>query len=149
MTTPKVKVLFLCTGNSARSQMAEALLNLDAGGRFEAYSAGTDPKGVHACSIRAMAELGSDISKARSKHVSEFANDRSSGKYTDRIDYVISVCDRARESCPVWPGGARRIAWSFDDPAAASGNEELQMQTFRRVRDEIRAEILKFIKSVE
>lgn len=139
MNSTKTRVLFLCTGNSARSQMAEALLRLDAGDRYESFSAGTEPKGVHPLTIVSMHEAGVDLTNARSKHIREFAN--------DRLDYIISVCDRAKESCPVWPGGAKRVAWSFDDPAAAIGDDAVKLATFRRVRDEIRAQISKFIKT--
>lgn len=134
-----ITILFICTGNSARSQMAEYLLNLDGARRFQGFSAGTDPKGVNPLTVAAMGELGVSMAGARSKHVAEFEN--------SKIDYVISVCDRAKESCPVWPGGARRIAWSFDDPAAAVGTAEERLAVFRRIRDEIRGRILQFMES--
>jgi len=117
-----LRVLILCTGNSARSQMAEGLLRRDAGDRFEVFSAGTKPGVVRAEAIAVMAELGIDLSGHRSKHVDEFAG--------ERFDYVLTVCDNAREACPVFPAGTQAMHHSFDDPA---GVEE-----FRRVRDEIR-----------
>ena len=129
----KMRVLFLCTGNSARSQMAEAWLRHETGDRCEAFSAGTHPKGVHPLARRAMAEVGVDLAGARSKGVEEFRN--------EKLDEVVTVCDRAKESCPAFPGAARSVAWSFDDPAEATGTEEERLAVFRRVRDEIRAKI--------
>jgi arsenate reductase len=123
----KKRVLFLCTGNSARSQMAEGLLRADAGERYEVFSAGTSPKGLHPQTIATMKEIGVDVSHQTSKNVAHF-----DGKH---FDYVITVCDRAKEACPVFPGSTT-IHWSFDDPADAPDEE--QPQTFRRVRDEIR-----------
>ncbi len=125
----KEKVLFLCTGNSCRSQMAEGLLRALAGDQFEAYSAGTQPKAVHPGAVRAMAELGIDIGTQRSESVD---------LYLSRdIDQVITVCDRAASDCPTFPGRARKTHWSFDDPAQAVGSAEERMGVFRRVRDEI------------
>ena len=126
---PKPKVLFLCTGNSARSQMAEGLLREMAGDRFEALSAGTHPVGVNPLAIEAMQEVGIDISKHRSKNVTDFLG--------SPIEYVITVCDRARESCPVFPGTYKFLRWSLDDPAAATGSHEDKLLAFRRIRDEI------------
>ena len=122
----KKRVLFLCTGNSARSQMAEGLLRHLAGEEFEVYSAGTNPKGLHNASIAAMNEIGIDISRHRSKALDEFLG--------QGFDYVITVCDRAKQQCPVFPG-ATPIHWGFDDPAEAP--EQQQSQAFRRARDEI------------
>jgi len=122
----KKRVLFLCTGNSVRSQMAEGLLRHLAGARFDVYSAGASPKGLHKASIAAMNEIGIDISQHRSKALEEFSG--------ERFDYVITVCDRAKQQCPVFPG-ATPIHWGFDDPAEAP--QEQQAETFRRVRDEI------------
>ena len=136
----KPKVLFLCTGNSARSQMAEGLLRRDGGSRFEALSAGIWPSHVREEAIQVMREVGTDISGHRSKSVAEFVG--------QNFDYVITVCDSARESCPVFPGRAERIHWSFDDPAAVSGSKEERLAVFRRVRDEIRAKLRSFTASV-
>src|SRR5215469_8816153 len=124
------RVLILCTGNSARSQMAEGLLRHDAGNRFVVESAGTKPSHVRPEAIAVMKELGIDISGHRSKSVDEFA-DRE-------FDYVLTVCDNAREACPVFPGHANRLHRNFEDPAAAGGTETERLAVFRRVRDEIR-----------
>ena len=124
------KVLILCTGNSARSQMAEGLLRHDADNRFVVESAGTKPSHVRPEAIAVMKELGIDISGHRSKSVEDFA-DRE-------FDYVLTVCDNAKESCPVFPGHANRLHRNFDDPAAAEGSETARLAVFRRVRDEIR-----------
>jgi arsenate reductase len=131
----KKRVLFLCTGNSARSQMAEALLPLIAGQEFEASSAGTQPVGLNPAAVQAMQELGVDISHQRSKHLEEFLG--------DEFDYVITVCDRAKETCPIFPAANKLLHWSFDDPAAAS--EDQRRDVFRRIRDEIADRISKFI----
>ena len=132
----KPRVLFLCTGNSARSQMAEGWLRHLAGERFEAFSAGTHPVGLNPGSVEAMAEVGVDISQYRSKNASEFLS--------QSFDYVITVCDRAKETCPRWSGAVRLIHWSFDDPAAVSDTTE-RRQVFRRVRDEIAASVREFL----
>ena len=126
----KKQVLILCTGNSARSQMAEGLLRHDAGDRFEVVSAGVEPSRVRPEAIEVMSEIGIDISDHRSKSVDEFAG--------QEFDYVITVCDNANERCPIFPGGTKRIHWSFDDPAAAEGDDDTKRRVFRRVRDEIR-----------
>jgi len=126
----KKRVLILCTGNSARSQMAEGLLRSDAGDRFEVASAGVEPKRVRSEAIEVMHEIGIDISDHRSKSVDEFAR--------QEFDYVITVCDNANERCPIFPGNGKRIHWSFDDPAAAEGDDDTKLRVFRRVRDEIR-----------
>ena len=128
MTTKK-RVLILCTGNSARSQMAEGLLRHLAGDRFEVFSAGTLETYVRQQAIEAMSELGIDISGHRSKSQDEFAG--------QHFDYVITVCDNAREHCPVFPGKAERIHWSIDDPAFAGTNDAERLEAFRRARDEI------------
>lgn len=126
----KKRVLILCTGNSARSQMAEGLLRHDAGDRFEVSSAGTKPSHVRPEAIAAMRELGIDISGHRSKSVDE---------YTDQtFDYVLTVCDNAKESCPIFPGKAKTIHHSFEDPATVEGTEEERLAAFRRVRDQLR-----------
>jgi arsenate reductase (thioredoxin) len=125
----KKRVLILCTGNSARSQMAEGLLRAAAGDRVEAYSAGTKPSSVRPEAIAVMAEEGIDIRGHRSKSVDEFAG--------QEFDLVITVCDHANEICPVFPGRTRRVHRSFEDPAAVVGTEEERLAAFRRVRDEI------------
>ena len=125
----KIRVLILCTGNSARSQMAEGLLRHEGGERFEVHSAGTVPSFVRPQAIEVMREIGMDISGHRSKSVDEFAG--------QEFDYVITVCDNAKENCPVFPGKTKRIHWSFDDPAEALGTEEEKLAVFRRVRNEI------------
>jgi arsenate reductase len=126
----KKRVLILCTGNSARSQMAEGLLRHDAGDRFEVESAGTKPGQVRPEAIAVMKELGIDISGHRSKSVDEFEG--------RNFDYVLTVCDNAKESCPIFPGHTNRLHHNFDDPAAVQGSEEERLGVFRRVRDEIR-----------
>ena len=127
---PKQRVLILCTGNSARSQMAEGLLRHNAGDRFEVFSAGTKPSHVRPEAIAAMRELGIDISGHRSKSVDEFA--------AQEFDYVLTVCDNAKETCPIFPRGALAIHRAFEDPAEVEGSEETRLAAFRRVRDEIR-----------
>ena len=135
----KQRVLILCTGNSARSQMAEGLLRNIAGDRFDVESAGTIASFVRPQAIAAMAEIGIDISGHRSKCLDEFLD--------TEFEYVITVCDNANESCPVFPGNARRIHWSFDDPAEAKGDDEDVAEVFRRVRDEIREKLRSFAES--
>lgn len=132
----KKRVLILCTGNSARSQMAEGLLRHIAGDRFEVESGGVEPSHVRPQAIEAMRERGIDISEHRSKSVDEFAG--------QDFDYVITVCDNANERCPVFPGKTERIHWSFDDPAAAEGDEAARLAVFRRVRDEIESRLREF-----
>jgi arsenate reductase len=126
------RVLFLCVHNSARSQMAEGLLRTIAGNRFEAFSAGAEATEVRPLAIRAMAEVGIDISGQRSKTVGEFEG--------QAFDWVITVCDDAKEACPYFPGD-RQLHWSFDDPSAAGGTEQDRLEVFRRVRDEIATRI--------
>ena len=125
----KQKVLFLCTGNSARSQMAEAFVRTYAGDTFEAYSAGLEPKGVNPLTIRVMNEVGIDISDQSSKGVDTYL-----GKML--FQYLITVCDDADKNCPtVWPGVNKRMHWSFEDPAKFEGTEEQKLAKFREVRD--------------
>jgi arsenate reductase len=126
----KQRVLILCTGNSARSQMAEGLLRHDAGDRFEVASAGTRPGRVRPEAIAVMKEIGVDISGQRSQSVGEFAD--------QPFDFVLTVCDNARETCPIYPGHANRLHHSFPDPAAVEGSEEERLAVFRAVRDQIR-----------
>lgn len=132
----KEKVLILCTGNSARSQMAEGYLRHVAGDNFEVESAGTIASFVRPQAIAVMAEIGIDISNHSSKSLDQFRS-RS-------FDHVITVCDNAGQNCPVFPGKAKRIHWSFDDPAEATGSETDQLKLFRRVRDEIAAKLDEF-----
>ena len=126
----KKTVLILCTGNSARSQMAEGLLRHDAANGFQVASAGVEPTRVRPEAVEVMSEIGIDISAHRSKSVDEFAG--------QEFDYVITVCDNANEHCPIFPGHTKRIHWSFEDPAAAEGDENTRLNVFRRVRDDIR-----------
>jgi arsenate reductase (thioredoxin) len=126
----KQTVLILCTGNSARSQMAEGLLRHDSGERLEVFSAGVNPTGVRPEAIAVMQELGIDLSAHRSKHVDEFAG--------HSFDYVLTVCDNAREACPVFPGKTVTIHHGFVDPADCSGPERVRLDLFRKVRDQIR-----------
>lgn len=124
-----IRVLFLCTGNAARSQMAEGLLRWLGSGDFTVFSAGTEPRGLHPLAVEAMAELGIDISQQRSKHLSELLD--------QPFDYIITVCDSARDACPVFPGGGTRLHWSYPDPAAAEGDAEAQRRAFRNVRSDL------------
>ncbi len=133
------RVLILCTGNSARSQMAEGILRHLGGDRFDVWSAGTEPTGLNPLAVRAMQELGLDISAHRSKSVDEFRG--------QEFDYVITVCDNAKENCPVFPGLNERIHWSFEDPAVAVGETDARLSVFRRVRDEIRERLNDFVKT--
>ena len=135
----KLRVLILCTGNSARSQMAEALLRRVGGTRYEVFSAGTKPVGVNPLAIEAMREKGIDISKQRSKSVAEFAG--------QEFATVITVCDNAAKECPVFPGAPQRAHWNLPDPAAVSGTREEKLGAFRRVRDELERRILSFVNS--
>jgi arsenate reductase len=123
--TRPIRVLFVCTGNSARSVMAEALLRRHGGDRFEVHSAGTEPRGVNPLTLRVLAEAGIDASWARSKSVTEFL-----GK---PFDYVVTVCDQARQVCPVFPGVHESLHWGYEDPAEATGSEEERLAVFRRV----------------
>jgi arsenate reductase len=133
----KKRVLILCTGNSVRSQMAEGLLCHDAGDQFEIESAGTKPGTVRSEAVAVMRELGIDISGHRSKHVDEFEG--------QRFDYVITVCDNAKEICPIFPGAIKRLHHSFDDPPASSeGTDEERIAIFRRVRNELRNYLREF-----
>ena len=129
----KQRVLFICTHNSARSQMAEGLLRHLGGERFEVFSAGTEATYVRPMAIRAMAELGIDISQQQSKTIDRYLG--------EPFEDVITVCDTAAEACPVFPGAVRRRHWSFEDPSKATGNEAEQLEVYRRVRDEIRSRI--------
>ena len=135
--TPPIRVLFVCTGNSARSLMAEALLRHSGGAAFEVHSAGTEPKGVNPLTLRVLAEAGLDASHARSKSVDEFAG--------QSFDYVITVCDQARQSCPVFPGGGAGLHWGYEDPADAVGTDEERLVVFRRVFTQLGERIHQFV----
>ena len=134
----KKKILVLCTGNSARSQMGEGLFRAEAGGGFEVFSAGTLPSSVRPEAIAVMKEIDIDISSQRSKSVDEFSD--------QSIDYVVTVCDNARDHCPVFPAGAERIHWSFEDPAAVKGGEPERLAAFRRIRDQIHERVKAFFR---
>ncbi len=127
----KPLVLILCTGNSCRSHLAEGILRAAAGNTLRVASAGSKPAGyVHPLAVKAMAEIGLDISEHRSKHLNEFLS--------EQVETVITVCGNADQACPMFPGQVNRHHWGFDDPAHATGTEEQQLAVFRRVRDEIR-----------
>jgi arsenate reductase len=133
----KKRILILCTGNSARSQMAEGLLRHDASDRFEVFSAGTKPASVRPEAIAVMGEIGIDIFDHRSKSVDEFAQ--------SDFDYVLTVCDNAKESCPIFAGDTATFHHDFEDPAAVLGTEEHRLAVFSRVRDEIREYLQEFV----
>ena len=135
----KARVLFLCTHNSARSQMAEGFLRAMGGDRFEVASAGTEATRVHPLTIRAMAEVGISLAGHTSKTWDRFVD--------QPWDYVITVCDSANKRCPVFPARTTRIHWSFDDPSRATGTEEERLRTFRRIRDEIKARLLDWLRT--
>ena len=137
MTT---RILVLCTGNSARSQMGEGLFRHEGGAGYEVFSAGTKPSRVRPEAIAAMQEIGIDISGQRSKAVDEFAG--------QSFDYVVTVCDNARDNCPVFPGGAVRIHWSCEDPAAVEGSEAERLEAFRRVRGQIHERVKAFFRDL-
>ncbi len=137
----KQKVLIVCTGNSARSQMAEGLLRHEGGDRFEVFSAGTKPSVVRPEAIAVMSEIGLDISGHRSKSVDEFIG--------RPLDFVITVCDGANEICPVFPGNVTRLHWPFSDPAATLGSEEARRAAFRTIRDQIHGRIMVFLEGAK
>src|SRR5712691_4507935 len=134
--TDKQRVLIICTGNSARSQMAEGLLRHLAGDRFEVFSAGVAPSFVRPQAIAVMNEIGIDISQHRSKSVDEFLD--------EQLDYVITVCDHANQRCSIFPGPVQRIHWSINDPVVG-GSEEAQLDAFRRARDELQGRLQSFV----
>ncbi len=136
-----VKVLFLCVENSVRSQMAEHVLRKLGGDHFQACSAGTQPGKVHPMTIRTLDEMHIDASNARSKCLNEFLD--------QYFDYIITVCNRARDACPTFPGDSKRIHWGFDDPAAIEGDDELKIQTFRRTGAEIVSRIRSWVAAVD
>ncbi|MEO8393081.1 MAG: arsenate reductase ArsC [Chloroflexota bacterium] len=129
----KMRVLILCTGNSARSQMAEGLLRHLNGERVEVFSAGSKPSRVNPYAIETMRQRGIDISGQRSKHLSEYLN--------QPFDFVITVCDQAAETCPIFPGSAQRIHWSFPDPAAVEGSDDEILAAFEQVRDDLEGKL--------
>jgi arsenate reductase len=137
MSSPRI--LVLCTGNSARSQMAEGLFRYYIGDRYEVFSAGTKPTSVRPEAIQVMREIGIDISSHRSKSVEEFIG--------QEFTYVITVCDNAKESCPVFPGETQRLHWSFADPAAVQGSEEERKTAFRQIRDQIASRVKTFVET--
>lgn len=132
------RVLFLCTGNSARSQIAEAFLRRHSGDQFEVFSAGLEPKGINPFTRQVMAEKGYDLAGHRSKDVFEFLGRAHFG-------YIITVCSNAEARCPIFPGIAQRLFWPFDDPAACEGTDAEKLAEFRRVRDQIEARILAWL----
>ena len=139
----KTHVLFLCTGNSSRSLVAEAFLREHAGDRFVAHSAGLRPKGVNPFAVRVMAELGLDLSDARSKSVKEFLG-------RERLHYIVTVCAEAEETCPrAFPGAVKYLLWAFEDPAAFEGSEEETLAKFREVRDQVRTRIRTWLRELE
>ena len=133
----KSKILFLCSGNSARSQMAEGLLRMQGNGSFEVYSAGLEPKGIHPLTIQVMNELGYDMRDHRSKSLDEFIGRQD-------FDYLITVCSQADEKCPVFPGMGTKLHWEFEDPAAFEGSDEEKLEVFRHTRDQIDCRILEW-----
>jgi arsenate reductase len=138
MMTEAKKVLFLCTGNSVRSQMAEGLLNTLGSGKWKARSGGTFPSYVHPLAIGSMEEIGIDISHQTSKSMNQFLN--------ETFHYVITLCDEAAQSCPAFPAQEKQLHWPFEDPAAAIGTLEERLTVFRRVRDEIKRKIEELLK---
>jgi arsenate reductase len=134
----KTRVLFLCTGNSARSQMAEAFLRKHGGERFEAYSAGLEPKGINPYTRRVLAEVGVDMAGQSSKDLSAYLGRQHFG-------YLITVCSNAEARCPIFPGVGARLHWPFEDPAAVEGTDEEKLVAFRRVRDAIETRIIAWL----
>lgn len=131
------KVLFLCTGNSARSQMAEGFLRYMVVNKFEVFSAGLKSTQVNPLAIKVMAEIGIPISSQKSKSVSEFIG--------MKFDYVITLCDNAKETCPIFPGNYKKIHWGLEDPALVKGNEDEKFRVFRKIRDQIKEHITKLL----
>ena len=129
----KKRILFLCTGNSCRSQMAEGLLRHFRGNKFEVYSAGVKPTRINPLSIKAMNEIGIDISNQKSKSVEEFLS--------QPFDIVVTVCDNAKQTCPIFPGKYKKLHWNLGDPAEAKGSDEERLKVFRKIRDAIRSKI--------
>jgi arsenate reductase len=138
---PKIKVLFLCTNNACRSQMAEGMLRHQAGDRFDVFSAGIEPTEVHPIAIKAMEEMGVDISGQRAKSAMEFLD--------QEFDYVITVCDRAKQTCPVFPGKYEKIHWDMKDPDSVTGSGREKLEAFKKARNQIQANIIRFVKSLD
>jgi arsenate reductase (thioredoxin) len=134
----KSRVLFLCTGNSARSQMAEGLLRWHGNGYFEVFSAGLEPKGIHPLTIQVMNEMGYDMRGHRSKSMNEYIGRKD-------FDYLITVCSEADEKCPIFPGMGTRLHWGFEDPAAFEGTAEEKLKKFRQIRNQIDLKILEWL----
>ncbi len=134
----KLRILFLCTGNSARSQMAEGLLRHAGGANFEVFSAGISAKGVHPLAIEAMKEIGIDITGQRSKDVRELTD--------TPMQFVVTVCSNAKEQCPIFPASVKRFHWDLQDPAAVAGSRDEKLKAFREIRDELRARIHAFVE---
>ena len=132
------KVLFICTHNSARSQIAEGLVNHDLAEKFRAFSGGTEPSQVNPLAVAVLKEVGVDISRHRSKSLDEFKD--------EKFDFVITLCDHAAETCPVFFGGTKRIHMGFEDPSKAAGSDKEKLSFFRRIRDEIREKVVRFLQ---
>lgn len=137
MTSPPIRVLFVCTGNSARSIMAEALVRHHGGDDFEVFSAGTEPRGMNPLTVRTLAEAGLDAGPLRSKSVQEFVG--------QEFDYVVTVCDEARQACPVFPGSHNSVHWGYEDPAEATGTDEERLRVFRSVFTQLGQRIAQFV----
>ncbi len=138
----KERVLFLCTGNSARSQMAEGLLRQMAGAHYEVHSAGLDPTAIHPMTIKVLEEIGIDASQQYAKPLTTYL-----GK--THFSYLITVCSKAEERCPIFPGIGQRLHWPFDDPAAFEGSEEAKLEFFRMIRDQIQLKIQQWLSEQE
>ncbi len=139
MAADPVRVLFVCTHNSARSQIAEALLQRDGGADFEVHSAGTEATRVNPYAVQVLAELGIDWSQALSKTIDRFLD--------QQFDYVITVCDRAKATCPVFPGSSNSLHWSLDDPSEVDGDDEAKLGAFRRTEAELAARLSRFVET--
>lgn len=138
----KPRVLFLCTGNSARSQMAEALLRKHAADRFEIHSAGLDPKPIHPYTVKVLDEIGVDTSRHESKALSTYLGNT-------HFSYLITVCSNAEEHCPIFPGMGERLHWPFEDPAAFEGSDEEKTEKFRQIRDQIESKIIEWLNQLD
>ena len=138
MDAAPIRVLFVCSGNSARSQIAEALLGQIGGPDFEVHSAGTHPRGVNRSATEVLAEIGIDWSHAQSKSIDAFVD--------QQFDYVITVCDRARETCPIFPGAENTLHWGLDDPADVDGTDDEKRAAFERTRQELSLRLRRFVE---